>query len=242
MFLGMIAATAPTQVYADTRSAATKLKECEAEAQRILGGLSSSASNALAMTPAQVSEVNTRGPPKMGSFDSVEGPCSTTALRTAAETLAKSAPSGLNRQQLEKLEAAPKRIVEAREAIVEANSQKMGARLFGAVKKYVEATNSLLLAAPWPPHEQPEAKMSRGSAEFVAKDILRRSMAICALKSLVILVSEVSWKPAPLEAACCCLFDAQLEATLDMCKDSTIQSDATWVGEGVVQVWHDVTT
>ncbi|CAK9017656.1 unnamed protein product [Durusdinium trenchii] len=147
MFLGMMAASVPTQANADTKSAANKLKECEAEVNRILGGLSTSASNVLAMTPAQVGEVNTRGPPKMGSFESSDGPCSASVLRTAAEALAKSPPSGLNRQEREKLEAGPKRIVEAREAIVEANKQKQGARLFGAAKKYMEATNSLLVAA-----------------------------------------------------------------------------------------------
>mmetsp|Transcript_6254 Transcript_6254/g.7329 ORF Transcript_6254/g.7329 Transcript_6254/m.7329 type:complete len:112 (-) Transcript_6254:59-394(-) len=107
-----------------------------------------SASNVLAMTPAQVSEVNTRGPPKLGSFALEEGKCSSSALRAAAEALAKSPPSSLNRQQREKLEDGPKRIVEARDAIVESNNQKNGARLFGAVKKYLEATRSLLVAAP----------------------------------------------------------------------------------------------
>ena len=143
------AISVPAEVRAESgASAVAKLKECEAEVSKIMGGLSSSASNVFAMTPAQVSEVNTRGPPKMGSFASTDGPCSTSALRSAAETLAKSPPSGLNRQQREKLEDGPKRIVEAREAIVEANNQKQGARLFGAVKKYIEATSSLLVAAP----------------------------------------------------------------------------------------------
>ena len=131
-----------------TKGAVAKLKECESEVSQIMGGLSSSASNVFAMTPAQVSEVNERGPPKMGSFESADGPCSAAALRAAAEALAKSPPSGLNRQQLQKLEDGPKRIVEAREAIVESNKQKQGARLFGAVKKYLEATSSLLVAAP----------------------------------------------------------------------------------------------
>lgn len=138
----------PTEVRAESTGAA-KLKECESEVKQILGGLSSSAPNVFAMTPAQVSEVNERGPPKMGSFASAEGPCSASALRTAAEALAKSPPPGLNRQQLKKLEDGPKRIVEAREAIVEANNQKQGARLFGAVKRYLEATSSLLVAAPY---------------------------------------------------------------------------------------------
>ena len=124
------------------------LKGCAAEAEQILGGLSSQAANVFAMTPAEVGEVNTRGPPKMGSFGSVEGPCSPEALRAAAEALARAPPKDLNRQQLEKLRDGPKRIVEAREAIVEANNQKQGARLFGAVKKYLEATRSLLVAAP----------------------------------------------------------------------------------------------
>lgn len=142
------AMSVPTEVRAESTGAA-KLKECESEVKQILGGLSSSAPNVFAMTPAQVSEVNERGPPKMGSFASAEGPCSASALRTAAEALAKSPPPGLNRQQLEKLEDGPKRIVEAREAIVEANNQKQGARLFGAVKRYLEATSSLLVAAPY---------------------------------------------------------------------------------------------
>ena len=144
------AISVPAEVRAESGAGAVaKLKECEAEVSKIMGGLSSSASNVFAMTPAQASEANTRGPPKMGSFASTDGPCSTSALRSAAETLAKSPPSGLNRQQREKLENGPKRIVEAREAIVEANNQKQGARLFGAVKRYIEATSSLLVAAPW---------------------------------------------------------------------------------------------
>mmetsp|Transcript_56929 Transcript_56929/g.69561 ORF Transcript_56929/g.69561 Transcript_56929/m.69561 type:complete len:191 (-) Transcript_56929:79-651(-) len=143
------AISVPTEVRADSgaKGAVAKLKECESEVNQILGGLSSSANNVFAMTPAQVSEVNTRGPPKMGSFASAEGPCSASALKTAAEAVAKSPPSGLNRQQREKLEDGPKRIVEARDAIIEANNQKQGARLFGAVKKYLDATNALLVAA-----------------------------------------------------------------------------------------------
>lgn len=142
----LTAVAAPSPAWA--AAPASKLRDCEAEVKQILGGLSSQAANVFAMTPAQVGEVNTRGPPKMGSFQSSDGPCSSASLREAAEALAKSPPANLNRQELEKLRDGPKRIVEAREAIVEANNQKQGARLFGAVKKYLEATRSLLVAAP----------------------------------------------------------------------------------------------
>ena len=50
------------------------------------------------VTALEVSEVQDRGPPTMGSFQSLEGKCSPLALRTAAEALAKAPPKGLNRQ------------------------------------------------------------------------------------------------------------------------------------------------
>ena len=84
----------------------------------------------------------------MGRFASAEVPALHQPLGRLLRPLAKSPPPGLNQQQLEKLEDGPKQIVEAREEIVEANSQKQGARLFGAVKRYLEATSSLLVAAP----------------------------------------------------------------------------------------------
>ncbi|CAJ1368760.1 unnamed protein product [Effrenium voratum] len=144
--LGLGLGLAPASAWADG-AAAAKIRECEKEAKEILGDLSSSAAVPLAMTPAQVSEVQDRGPPTMGSFQSLEGKCSPSALRTAAEALAKAPPKGLNRQEAEKLADAPKRIVEAREAIVEANARKQGPRLYGAVKKYLEATQALLIGA-----------------------------------------------------------------------------------------------
>ncbi|CAE7266024.1 unnamed protein product [Symbiodinium pilosum] len=99
------------------------------------------------MTPGQVAEQQQRGPPKLGSFATLEGPCSPAALRAAADSLAASPPQGLNRQELQRLEDAPKRIVEAREAIAEANANKQGPRLFGAVRKYLEASRSLLVGS-----------------------------------------------------------------------------------------------
>eukprot|EP00931_Biecheleriopsis_adriatica_P042975 TRINITY_DN24531_c0_g1_i1.p1 TRINITY_DN24531_c0_g1~~TRINITY_DN24531_c0_g1_i1.p1 ORF type:complete len:198 (-),score=37.45 TRINITY_DN24531_c0_g1_i1:136-729(-) len=132
--------------------AVRKIRECEASAKSILGDLSSGASNPMAMTPGQASSAGAGGPPNMGSFATEDGPCSEKELRAAADTLAALAPSapGLNKQEREKLEDAPKRLVEARKAIVEANAQKKGARLYGAVQKYLTADSALLRAAPAP--------------------------------------------------------------------------------------------
>jgi len=132
--------------------AAKKLRECEVEARNIMSGLSSGASNALAMSPGQMSSAG-KAPPTMGSFEMLDaGPCSLAEIRSAADTLAAlaSTPStaGLNRVQRQKLQDGPKRLVEARQAIVEANARKQGSRLFGAVSKYFEATKNLLVAVP----------------------------------------------------------------------------------------------
>eukprot|EP00930_Biecheleria_cincta_P033367 TRINITY_DN23115_c0_g1_i1.p1 TRINITY_DN23115_c0_g1~~TRINITY_DN23115_c0_g1_i1.p1 ORF type:complete len:216 (-),score=37.12 TRINITY_DN23115_c0_g1_i1:334-981(-) len=132
--------------------AAKKLRECEVEARSIMSGLSSGASNALAMSPGQMTSAG-KAPPKMGTFEVLDaGPCSLAQIRSAADTLAAlaSSPStaGLNRVQRQKLQDGPKRLVEARQAIVEANARKQGARLFGAVSKYFEATTNLLVAVP----------------------------------------------------------------------------------------------
>ncbi|CAE6911196.1 hypothetical protein AK812_SmicGene18278 [Symbiodinium microadriaticum] len=144
---GMSFAAFEDQAHAAS-SAAAKIKECQAEASKIVGGLESTAKNALAMTPGQVAEQQARGPPKLGSFETLEGPCSTSALRAAADSLAASPPAGLTRYELQRLQDAPKRIVEARTAIVEANANKQGPRLFGAVRKYMDASGSLLVGIP----------------------------------------------------------------------------------------------
>lgn len=150
--IGLTLAPQQTSAVEGTSSdAAKKLRECEVEARNIMSGLSSGASNALAMSPGQMS--STGAPPKMGSFEMLDaGPCSLAEIRSAADTLAAlaSTPStaGLNRVQRQKLQDGPKRLVEARQAIVEANARKQGSRLFGAVSKYFEATKNLLVAVP----------------------------------------------------------------------------------------------
>mmetsp|Transcript_85169 Transcript_85169/g.150683 ORF Transcript_85169/g.150683 Transcript_85169/m.150683 type:complete len:196 (-) Transcript_85169:52-639(-) len=145
--LAIAAVEQPQQAVAagDVASAVQKLRECEVQAKGIIGGLSS-AKNALAMTPGEASAAGNRGPPQLGSFESEDsGPCSVAELQAAAKSLAAAPSEGLNKQERERLEDGPKRLLEARSAIVTANAKKQGARLFGAVSKYLEATKNLLV-------------------------------------------------------------------------------------------------